>query len=275
MRRVEGKVALVTGAAGGIGRSQAVRLAEEGADVIVVDLAESWATDDDISADLQATAELVRANGRRALARTADVRDAQRLAEIATEGARTWGHLDIVVATAGIFTSGPTLELPPEQWNAVLDVNLTGAWNTIRTAVPHIVAGGTGGAVVVTSSVSGLRAYPLQGHYVASKHGLIGLAKTLALELGPHSIRVNAVSPGGVATPMLLNEETFAEFAADLPAHERTEENVRQAFAAGNALPVPWVDPVDIANATLFLVSDEARYITGAALPVDAGGLIV
>lgn len=277
MGRLDGKVAFVTGAARGIGSSQAVRFAEEGADVILVDIARrignlpyDLASED----DLDATARQIRQLGRRVRTYTADVRDVEALRAAADGGVADLGRLDVVAASAGIISYGTAVELPEELWRQALDVNLTGVWNTVRATVPHLRTGGRGGSVVLTSSVAGLRAYPDHPHYVASKHGLMGLARALALELGPESIRVNVVNPGGVATEMIHNPQTFALFAPDVPEAERDETTLAPSFQEGNALPVPWVEPIDVANATLFLVSDEARYITGIALPVDAGALL-
>jgi len=153
----------------------------------------------------------------------------------------------------------------------VLDVNLTGVWHTAKAAIPHLIEQGSGGSIVLISSTRGLTARPNLAHYVAAKHGVVGLMRSLAVELAPRMIRVNTVHPGGVDTDMIHNATTYGLFAPDLEAHERTRDRLRERFQALNALPIPWVDPVDISNAVLFLASDEARYITGVVLPVDAG----
>ncbi|WP_409180743.1 mycofactocin-coupled SDR family oxidoreductase [Amycolatopsis sp. VS8301801F10] len=274
--RFEGKVVVVTGAARGQGRSHAVRFAEEGADVIAVDVCAQVATAPYPLAaadDLAQTVKEVRATGRRVVAAEADTRDFPALKAAIDRGAEELGRLDVVVANAAIVSFGSLLDLPEETWRDVVDINLTGAWHTVKAAVPHLVAGGRGGAVVLTSSAAGLRAYPGLGHYVAAKHGLVGLMKTLAIELGPHSIRVNSVHPTQVDTPMLQNDAVYSAF---LPGTENPGKNdfapVSQSM---HALPVPWVEAQDVSGAVLYLASAEARYVTGAALPVDAGTLLV
>ncbi len=277
MGRVEGKVAFITGAARGIGRSQALRLAEEGADIIVVDIdqrTESVPYELSSAADLAETARQVEELGRRVVVRTADVRDPETLKAAADDGVAELGRLDIVSANAGIVSYGTAIDMPDGMWRDMIDINLTGVWNTVRATVPHIRAGGRGGSIVVTSSVAGLRPYEDLSHYAAAKHGVMGFARSLALELAPELIRVNTVNPGGVATGMIHNAETYALFAPELQEKERTAEAIRSSFQADNALPIPWVEPIDVANAMLFLVSEEARYITGIALPIDGGGLL-
>jgi SDR family mycofactocin-dependent oxidoreductase len=265
--RVEGKVALVTGAARGVGRAYAVRLAEEGADVVAVDIAgpvrdTGYAPSG--SEDLEETVALVEKLGRRALARCADVRDQTALDAAVADAWSAFGRLDIVAANAGIMGAGLAWELDESEWADMLDVNLTGAWHTAKAAAPSMIDAGRGGSIVFTNSIAGLKGTPLVGHYVAAKHGVSGLMKTLAVELAPHSIRVNSVHPTGVATSM-GNIPKIVELFADQP-------HLAQSY--GNALPVDRVEAVDVANALLFLVSDEGRYITGVALPVDAGSLI-
>jgi (+)-trans-carveol dehydrogenase len=275
--RLKGKVAYITGAARGIGRAQAVRMAEEGADLIIVDLG---ATGADVhyklasQSDLVETGRQIQAAGGRALIRTADVRNPAALAAAADDGVREFGRLDIVSANAGIHSFGNALDMSEQTWRDMIDINLTGVFNTIRATVPHIRAGGRGGSVVITSSVAGLRPYAELSHYTASKHGVIGFARSLALELAPESIRVNTVNPTGVATDMILSPTAIELAGSHLAPEDRTVEGVGRMFQAMQALPVPWIEAVDVANATVFLVSDEARYITGIALPVDAGGLL-
>jgi (+)-trans-carveol dehydrogenase/(-)-trans-carveol dehydrogenase len=187
------------------------------------------------------------------------------------------GGLHIVVANAGVGTR-PRLatELTEDEWDRMIDINLTGIWKTCSAAVPHMIEAGAGGSIVVISSTAGERARARLSHYVASKHGAIGLMRSLALELGEHGIRVNAVLPGSVNTPMLVNDEILRMFKGrDAQAEEEDEGALREEFervsASQNVLPIPWAEPRDISNAVLFLVSDEARYITGVSLPVDAG----
>jgi (+)-trans-carveol dehydrogenase len=276
MGRVEGKVALVTGAARGQGRSHAIRLAEEGADIIAVDLCkqiDSVPYPMSTSDDLAETVKQVEALDRRILASETDVRDGAALRAAVDEGVAQLGRLDIVAANAGIAsTAEGTVGLSDQEWQDMVDVNLTGVWQTCKAAVPHLVQGGRGGSMILTSSAAGLMAYPNIGHYVAAKHGVVGLMKTLALELAPHNIRVNSLHPTQVNTPMIMNETIYRLFMPD------QEHPAPDAFAAVsqemNALPIPWVEAVDISNALVFLASDEARYITGVTLPVDAGAII-
>jgi (+)-trans-carveol dehydrogenase len=274
--RVEGKVAFITGAARGQGRSHAVRLAEEGADIIAVDLCDQvdtvpypMATPD----DLAQTVKEVEALDRRIVATQADVRDLAALRAAVDDGVAQLGRLDIVSANAGIAsTDASTSDLSEQSWADMIDINLTGVWHTTKVAVPHLVAGGRGGSIVLTSSAAGLMAYPGIGHYVSAKHGVVGLMRTLALELAPHMIRVNSLHPTQVDTDMIQNETIWRMFAPDDPHPSRASfAPVSQEM---NALPIPWVEARDISNALLFLASDEARYITGVALPVDAGCII-
>jgi (+)-trans-carveol dehydrogenase/(-)-trans-carveol dehydrogenase len=270
--RVAGKVALITGAARGIGRSNAVRLAEEGADIIALDICRGTAdfyqgaTDD----DLAETGREVEALGRRVVARRTDVRDFDALKAAVDEGVAELGRLDIVSAAAGMgATPYPSHELPEKLWQDMIDVNLTGVWHTTKAAIPHIIDGGRGGSIVIISSVAGFRAFATVGQYVTAKHGLVGLMRSLALELGPHSIRVNTVHPCQVDTDLIQNEPTYRVFRPDLAAPSK--DDFREASKKTLVLPIPWIEPIDVSNAVLFLTSDEARYITGATIAVDAG----
>ncbi|HEV2239943.1 MAG TPA: mycofactocin-coupled SDR family oxidoreductase [Streptosporangiaceae bacterium] len=270
--RVEGKIAFITGAARGQGRSHAVRLAAEGADIIAVDLCGQVATAGYPLATLEDLAETVRqveALDRRIIAAQADVRDYAGLKHALDEGVDQLGRLDIVSANAGILSHGLAAELDETTWQEMIDINLTGVWHTAKAAIPHMIAGGRGGSIILTSSGVTLKGTPNFAHYVSAKHGIVGLMRTLALELAPHSIRVNTLHPTSVLTGMLRNEETLRLFRPDL--RSPTVDDARPAFQATNALPVPWVEPADISDAVLFLASDEARYITGVPLPVDAG----
>lgn len=274
MGRVSGKVAFVTGAARGQGRSHAVRLAEEGADIIAVDICQQLPTVPYPMAqpeDLKETQLLVEATGRRIVAEMADVRDLRALEDAARKGLDAFGRIDIVVANAGIGGAAQILDLTPEQWSTMIDVCLTGVWNTIKASVPPMVSAKQGGSVIVTSSVGGLRALVNCGHYAAAKHGVIGLAKTLANELAADNIRVNVVCPSSVKTPMMLNDWTYSLFRPDL-SHPTLDDAI-EAYKTLQILDIPWVEPVDISNAVLFLASDESRYITGITLPVDGGAL--
>jgi len=274
--RAEGKVAFITGAARGQGRSHAVRLAADGADIIAIDIcrdvegALSMATPD----DLAETVKLVEALDRRIVAAQADVRDFDGLKAAVDEGVAQLGRLDIIVANAGIASiGGPVQSMDAANWKHTIDINLTGLWHTARAGIPHLLAGGRGGSIVLTSSVGGMHAMPNMSHYVSAKHGVVGLMRSLAVELGQHGIRVNSVHPTNVNTPMFMNEGTFKLFRPDL---ENPGPDDVAAIAAQfmHVLPVGWVEPEDISNAIAFLVSDEARYITGVTLPVDAGALI-
>jgi len=262
------KVVVVTGAAKGTGRVHCQRFADEGADVIALDAPAA-------ADELRDTARKVADRGRRCATGLADVSDLGAVAAAIDAGVAELGRLDVIVANAGVHLQGaPSWELDPRVWQRTLDINLTGVWHTVRAGVPHMFdrQGADGGSVVIISSTSGIRGLPNTAHYTASKHAVVGLARTLANELGPRGIRVNTVHPGPVATPMVLNEATFRRLRPDLA--NPTEADAAEVLRARNLLPVPWVEPVDVANAVLFLASDEARYITGVALPVDAGMLV-
>jgi (+)-trans-carveol dehydrogenase len=270
--RIEGKVALVTGAARGQGRSHAVRLAQEGADIVALDIcdqiegtAHSMGTWD----DLKETQRLVEDLDRRIIIEKADVRDLDAVERVTARGVGEFGRLDIVAANAGISSYGTTWEITPQAWKDTIDVDLTGVWHTVRAAVPHMIEAGNGGSIIITSSTAGLVGIPNLAHYTAAKMGVMGIARVLAQELGPHFIRVNTVHPTGVNTELALNPFTFKLFMPHL--ENPTKEDAAEIFKSQNALPIPWVEPVDISNAVLWLASDEARYVTGIALPVDAG----
>jgi len=276
MAKLSGKVALITGAARGQGRSHAVRLAEDGADIVAIDLVASIPTayyPPAVPADLQLTAKLTEAaaEGVRVLTAQADVRDQAALDAVVARTLAAFGHIDIVVANAGTASHAPTWELSDDQWHNVVDVNLTGVWRTIRACVPSMIERGQGGAVVLTSSLAGLHGYGNIASYVAAKHGVNGLMRTLANELGPHNIRVNTVCPGLVNTEMMMNDETYAMFRPDVT--RPTLKDAREVFRTMQLLPLDWLEPRDVSNAIAFLVSDEARAITGVALPVDGGQL--
>jgi len=268
--RVEGKVAFVTGAARGQGRSHAIRLAQEGADIIAVDLCRQidtvpygMSTPD----DLAETVKEVEALDRRIVAHEADVRDGAALKAAVDDGVARLGRLDIVLGNAGIFSTANAHEMDEQTWRDMIDVNLTGVWQTCKAAIPHLLAHGDGGAIVLTSSTAGLKGFPGFAHYVSAKHGVVGLMRTLALELAPHRIRVNSVHPTTVDTDMVQNDTLYRLFNPDLP----TRDAFREVSGEMQALPIPWVEPEDISNAILWLVSDDARYVTGVTLPVDAG----
>jgi SDR family mycofactocin-dependent oxidoreductase len=266
MARLTGKVALITGAARGQGRAEAVRLASEGADIIAVDLVGSASPyvryEPATQAELDGTAKLVAEQGRRVVARKADVRDLAALEAAVRDGVAELGRLDVVVANAGIVNYGRTWELTEEQWQDVIDTNLTGVWKTVKATVPTLIEQGQGGSIIITSSVAGLKGLPFLAHYASSKHGVVGLAKVLANELGEHDIRVNTVHPHGVRTGM--TDGSMSEYLDKAPL-------LGPIYMA--ALPYQMVEPEDIANIVAFLASDEGKYITGAQLPVDLGAL--
>lgn len=271
--RLEGQVALVTGAARGQGRSHAVRLAREGADVIAVDLCAPIASVPyplATEADLDETCRLVEAADRRVVRAVADVRDLAAMTAAVDAGVAALGRLDIVVANAGVTSYVPSPEMTDEQWTDVLDVNLSGVWRTYRASIGHLRAGGRGGAIVITSSAAGLRALPNAAHYAAAKSGLVGFMKALAVELGPEGIRVNTIHPTTVDTGMVRNDATLSLFLPreDVP---RTEEAFARVAQSLNVLPVPWISADVVSDLVVFLASESGRYITGAAIPVDAG----
>lgn len=255
------KVVVVTGAGRGTGRTHCERFADEGADVIALDI-------DSAVTDLGVTAAEVEKRGRRCVTGVADVSDLDALRAAVDAGVAELGRLDVVVANAGIHLAGaPTWELTQEAWGRTLDVNLTGVWHTVKASVGHF--GEDGGSIVIISSTNGLRGTANTAHYTSSKHAVVGLARTLANELGPRRIRVNTVHPGAVGTAMTLNEATFKRLRPDLD--RPTADDVAPILVARHLLPVPWVEPVDVSNAVLFLASEQGRYITGAQLVVDAG----
>ncbi len=273
--RVAGKVAFITGAARSQGRSHAIRLAQEGADIIAIDIAGPVksvtgyppATEE----DLADTVKEVEALDRRIVAHKADVRDTAGLRQALDDGVAQLGKLDIVCANAGIFQTSPALELDDAGWQETIDINLTGVWNTAKVALPHLIAN-NGGSIIMTSSLAGLKALGNSIHYNTAKHGVVGIMRSLANEFAQYNIRVNSVHPTTVNTIMIQNEQVWGLFQPDNP--HPTRESAAPVFQALNALPIPWVEPVDISNAVLFLASDEARYITGVTLPVDAGAFI-
>lgn len=275
--RVAGKVAFVTGAARGQGRSHAVRLAEEGADIIAVDVCGPISPDSQIAPsnpdDLAQTADLVKNLDRRIVTAQVDVREYDALKAALDGGVEQLGRLDIVVANAGIGNGGDLLhETSQLDWDEMIDTNLSGVWKSVKAAVPHIISGGRGGSIILTSSVGGLKAYPNCGNYVAAKHGVVGLMRSFGVELGQHMIRVNSVHPTHVATDMLHNEGTFKMFRPDL--ENPGPDDMAPICQLFHTLPIPWVEARDISNAVLFFASDEARYVTGVTLPVDAGSCL-
>lgn len=277
MGTLDGKVAFITGAARGQGRSHALALAREGADIVALDIGrdafESVPYPLGTEAELDETVAAIEALGRRALKGLADVRDLAQVQAVVDTALETFDGIDIVCANAGIGSFFVSWEITPQQWQDMIDVNLTGVFNTTRATLPSMVERGQGGSLVLTSSTAGLIGYAHTAHYTAAKHGVIGLMKVLAQELGPHRIRVNAVCPTTVNTPLVVNDATFQLFAPDVS--NPTADDVREAFAGLNSLPdLPWIEPEDVSEAVVWLCSDAARYVTGLAMPIDAGNTV-
>lgn len=270
--RVAGKVAFITGAARGQGREHAVRLAEEGADIIAVDLCADvegvvypGAADD----DLDETAALVEKLDRRIVTAKADVRDLAGLRDALQRGIDQLGRPDVVIANAGISGSpAPSALLEETAWQTMLDINLTGVWHTTKVAIPHM-SDGRGGSIILVSSMLGLRGGAYMAHYASAKHGVVGLMHSLANELAPQLIRVNSIHPGNIRTPMIDNEQFHRTLRPDLP--NPTMDDTAAVIGHFHLLPVPVIEARAVSNAVLFLASDESQYITGAALPIDAG----
>jgi len=273
--RVAGTVALVTGAARGQGRAHALRLAEEGADIVLLDAAqaiEGIAYEMPTRDDLLGVASEVIERGRRAVVVEADVRDLEAVTAGVSRAFQEFGRLDTLVANAGVLGAAkPSWELSAEEWRTVLDINLTGVWNCVKAVMPLMIEAGHGGSIIMISSIAGLRGVPAVANYAAAKHALVGLAGSVANEVAQYGIRVNTVHPTNVRTPMIDNPSSALIFRPDLetPSLEDGIEVLQRI----NLLPVPWVEPADVASAVLWLASTEARYVTGAAIPVDAGML--
>jgi SDR family mycofactocin-dependent oxidoreductase len=271
MARLDGKVALITGGARGQGRSHALTLAREGADIVICDIAEQIETVPygmGTQEQLDETAGMVEDLDRRCMAVKADVRDAGQMKKVAQDAVSEFGKIDILCANAGIFSFGTVAGMSEQMWRDMIDTNLTGVFNAMRAVVPSMIEQNYG-RIVATSSMAGRAGFPNIGHYVAAKWGILGLVKSLAMEVAGNGITVNAVCPTGVDTDMIQNEAAYKLFLPD--AENPTREDAAGAFQALNAIPIPWVEPQDISNAILFLVSDDARYITGEAIHVAAG----
>lgn len=275
MGQLDGKVAFITGVARGQGRAHAIALAREGADIIGLDLCRTLdstpypgATVD----DLQETVRLVKETGRQIVAKQADVRDMAAVQEVLDAGVQQLGRVDIVLANAGICAGGLSWEISEEAWQEMLDVNLTGVWHTAKAAIPTMISQGDGGSIVITASIDGIRAAPNISSYAASKFGANGLMEALACELGPYNIRVNSMNPTCVDTLMIGNEFVYGLFRPDL--EHPTKEQVSEKFASTHVLDVPWVQPEDVTNGILYLVSDAAKYVTAHKMVMDAGYMI-
>ena len=270
MGKLGGKVAFITGAARGQGRSHAVRLAEEGADIIAVDICrqlESVPYPMSTLDDLAETVSRIKALDRRIVSAQADVRDTAALRGVVEDGVAQLGGLDIVVANAGIFSLSDNPDVDHDAlFREVIDINLVGVWNTVRAAAPIMIANRRGGSIVLVSSTQGLTgrggdgAGALSG-YCAAKHGVVGLMRSFSHWLAPHNIRVNSIHPTGVNTPMIVNDTMRRVLEAEPD----------KAVGLSNLMPVPMIETIDVSNAIAWLVSDEARYVTGVTLPIDAG----
>jgi SDR family mycofactocin-dependent oxidoreductase len=274
MGRVSGKVAFITGAARGQGRAHALRLAEEGADIVAVDICSQMGTVPYAMAtpdDLATTVKLVEEQDRRIIARQVDVRDLAGLQAVVHEAVAEFGGIDVVVANAGIGSFAPLWEFTEEQWDEMIAVNLTGVWKTVKATIPSMIERNKGGSIILTSSLAGLVAFVNLGHYTAAKHGVTGLMRTLAVELAPYSIRCNSLHPAIVHTDMTHNDAIYQLFLPHL--NNPTPEEVEEGYKFMHALPVSGLQPVDIANMVLYLASDESRYVTGTTQVLDAGGI--
>ncbi len=275
-----GKVAVISGAARGQGRSHAVRLAEEGADIIAFDICADVSSAQyplASEADLAETVAAVEAVGRRIVSSVVDVRDAAATRAAVRAGVADLGRLDIVVANAGIVSYYAADEIDDQAWREMIDINLTGAWNVIGPSLRPLIDQGEGGSIVMTSSTAALTGLANVPHYSAAKAGLVGLAQSLAVELGPHMIRVNTVHPTAVKTPMVQNKATYELMWGEPVDGDDVDEPpaaVAAALTSLNAIPVKWVESEDVSNAVVFLAGDTARYVTGCQLKVDAGAIV-
>lgn len=273
-RRFEGQVVFISGVARGQGRNHAVRFAAEGAQIVGFDLCHDLehapyplATED----DLAETVRLVEQAGGAMHAEVADVREWDAVKRVAKAGLERFGRIDVVLANAGTYAPMPVQFVAPDSWNETIDVNLTGVFHTVKAGIRSMVERNEGGAVVITSSTAGLKGFYGAPAYNAAKHGVVGLMRSLALELAPNQIRVNSVHPTSVGTPMILNDVFPKLVRMDLP--DAGVDDAAEFLRTMQPMDVPWIDPDDVSNVVLFLASDEARYVTGTTLPVDAGAL--
>ena len=269
MGRFEDRVVFITGAARGQGRAHAVAFADEGADVAICDICADVGTvpyELATESDLAETVRLCEAAGADVLADRVDVREFGQVQAFADRATERFAKVDVVVANAGIFGATAIAEMAPEMFSDMVDVNLKGVFHTIRSVLPGMVERGYG-RVIATGSVCSLLGVPGVGHYVAAKHGVAGLVKSLAKEVGPHGITANYVVPNGVGTKMIRNPAIYALMSPDDP----TEEGAMPGYSAMNAIPIPWIEPEDVSKVVLFLASDDGKYTTGAAFKVDLG----
>jgi len=264
-QRLLGKVAFVTGAARGQGRAHSVRLAQEGADLIICDVCSELETTSYPGTspnDLAETVELIEKEGRRVVARQVDVRDLDALQSLVDDGVAELGRLDIVVANAGIDSANLSWEISTEQWDELVGINLKGVWQTTKVAIPTMIRQGTGGSIILTSSTAGRKGLPFKAHYSAAKHGVVGLGRVLAAELGEYDIRVNTLHPAGVATTMVTDPHLQELIASK-------QDTLGPIYM--NTLPHMFMQPEDIAGAVAYLASDDSRFMTGSQFVVDMG----
>lgn len=271
---LSGRVALVTGAARGQGRAHAVRLAREGADIIALDIC--GPVSDTITyppatpEELVETARAVELEGRRVLAREVDIRDSAALMQLVADGIRTFGRLDVVVANAGVLSWGRLWEMSDEQWDTVIEVNLSGAWRTLRATVPAIIGAAKGGSIILVSSSTGLKATPGNSHYSASKHGLVAITNALALELGEYGIRVNSIHPYSVDTPM-VEPEVMADLFTKHPTYLHSLAPMPLKHAGGNGDVEGFIPHEEVCDVVAWLAGDGSAALTGSQIVVDRG----
>jgi SDR family mycofactocin-dependent oxidoreductase len=273
---LEGRVAFITGAARGQGRAHAIRLAEDGADIIAIDVCRP--VSDTItyplgsSEELAETVRAVEATGRKVLAREVDIRDLAALQKVVADGIEQFGRLDIVVANAGVLSWGRMHEMSEEQWDTVIDINLNGSWRTIRAAAPAMIEAGNGGSIVIVSSSAGLKATPGNGHYSASKHGLVALTNALAIELGEFGIRVNSIHPYSIETPM-VEKKAMMELFAKFPqyVHSFSPMPYHPVNHQGKKGLMEFMLPEEVSNVVAWLASDGSATISGSQIAVDRG----
>jgi len=273
---LDGKVAFVTGAARGQGRSHAVRMAQEGADVIAIDIC--GPVDDTItyplatSDELAETARLVEAQGRKVLAREVDIRDLAALQQVVSDGVAQFGRLDVLIANAGVLSWGRLFEMPEEQWDSVVGVNLSGTWRTIRAAVPAMIEAGNGGSIIIVSSSAGLKATPGNGHYAASKFGLVGLTNALSLEVGEFGIRVNSIHPYSIQTPM-IEPEAMAAIFTKYPQylHSFAPMPYKPVAHDGKEGLQEFMTPEEVSDVVAWLAGPGSNTVSGAQIAVDRG----
>lgn len=272
MRQLDGQTAFITGGARGQGRSHAVALAKDGADVLLVDICEEIDAEYPPATleDLEATKQLVEATGRRCVAVQADVRNLDAMIEAVRSGEEQLGGIDVVVANAGILNMVPIADMSASQWSNVIDTNLTGVFNSIRATLPQMIERRSG-CIIGISSMGAKTPHPNCGHYVASKFGVIGLIKTVALEGGPHGVRANAICPSTVNTAMVLNEAVYRTFRPDL--EDPGAADIEGILSATHAMGNPYVESQDISELVVFLASPRARFISGDVITVSAGAI--